>query len=249
MARRPIEISLFGGDLDLTPQVSDPSWVSEYGEFWVGVAALVAALIGVCFAVRAYLDTRDSLVTAQEGLRIAQKEHDAFMKQLTARADFKLTVERIDLPWGKLPPELTGRGASKRILMFRLGVQNSGNRAAGPTILNFIMGPDPEIAYWSTVNGKRKEEDDVPQDVTPTPDEELKGSLDGEAPVYLARIIERVSLKGVLIFHVVMVVDTHDLEDSSFEVRFTAQADELPDDVEDRSMQIRVEGVYFEPLI
>lgn len=255
MARRPIEISLFGGDVDLTRPLPDPPWITQYGEFWVGVAALVAALFGVGFAVKAWLDARDSLATAEEGLatakeglRIAQKEHAAFMKQLTARADFKLGVEKIVPPWGDLPLELINRagGTSMRLLMFRLSIQNSGDRAAGPTILNFIMGPKPDIAYWSSVNGRPKK--DAPQDVIRTPDEVLEGTLEGEDPVYLARVIDRVSRKGVLILHVAMVINTDKVEGTSFEVRFTAQADELPDDVEDRSKQIRVENVLLEPL-
>ena len=134
----------------------------------IGVAV---AVIGVIIAIAAYkVATRsrdiaqDSLTAAQKSLNATQDtlniarqehaqsvvEHQEFLRQLQAHADFAVTAEL--LPDGGDTYILTATAA---ILRVQVGLQNTGDREAGETRVEVLVPGGLRNVEWTDSRGAR----------------------------------------------------------------------------------------------
>ena len=112
---------------------------SETGPaFWVTVAALVVAAIA---------------------LFIAFREHRVFMRELGARAKFRLIPS---VPGASEPGYTIRTDANNVQVRVVFGLKNDGNKAATATILNVLVGRENVVSLrWCGPNGE--DLDSVPQ--------------------------------------------------------------------------------------
>ena len=154
------------------------------------------------------------------------------MKQLRARARFKLTVDS-----DRFDGDVYETDADSVSMTLRVGLDNVGDKAAGHTVLNVLVPASHSFFAWSAQNGTRK----PPDQDQPLPTSEVLKTPDGPelAAMWITKTVARVALRaGLVTWFIVQVPVPCELP-----VRVVAQSDDLPDDQEqvkcDRTFHIR----------
>ena len=203
----------------------------EEAQVAIAGGGVLLATIGVVFAGLAWR-------SAQRNLAIAQTEHKEFMRQINARADFDLKVEIANLETAEdggldLPPN------TDHLVRFRLGVTNSGNKAAERTGFNFLFPARFRTAEWTDNQGRKSTEASSVAEVA-DPTDTLPRLPHGEEIHYLQRTVPEIRRKGHFITYVNLYLPANAFPEGAFSVRFKAWADELPDGVEERIEELTV---------
>jgi hypothetical protein len=176
-----------------------------------------------------------ALGIAAWALGMSFSEHREFLARLRARADFTGTVKfpPADDTDGDIVTLVTeGNGGTIRI---EVGLKNQGNRAAGLTVLNLIAPAWTRNSLsWSGPQGQAL---DVRSPPAPT-DEQLTDPTGASTDaVYLALELPRVARRPHYVKFARLNFDVAVGGERWLPVRFTAQADELPDDVDELSVR------------
>ncbi len=180
---------------------------------WLAAGALAVALGALCIAVR---------------------EHRVFMRELNARANFAITLELLNFP------DAVVRSTSSVVfLRLKIGIKNTGRKAARTTILNVVF---PQFIHSIRWSGPQGEETDPPPPIHPTA-ETLPGPGDGIPARWIAREVPRIGLKPHYVTHVNFRVEIPTDEPLSVPLKVKAEADELPDAVDEvvATLPVRVE--------
>jgi hypothetical protein len=204
---------------------------------WLGSFARIV-LANICDVFRDWNATTTSIVIAAIALGISawalgisNREHKEFMNRLRARARFELSIA---VPGGKeVEPGqwLLVTDGSVVYVRVQLGFKNIGERAAGPSLLNVVVPSGLSDFKWCGPGG---EDVDTRSHVAQTPERLTDGSRDGVPGQYLSMEVARVARRP---HHLKFIRFAVRLEGLNAEVvvpvKFTLQADELPDDVQE----------------
>jgi hypothetical protein len=211
-------------------------------ELWVALASLVVAVASVIVALRAARDSKRSadatdraVALAHDEVEMARKEHDEFLRGLRARARFRLSLR------SRPEPEdgVISVDASTVQVRVEIGLKNEGDRAAGETVLN-VVAPRHVLDFrWCGPQGEA-----VPDAGPPAETPEELSDAQGRAwpGQYLSKILPRVTRRSHYATFVSLGIVVPRTGERSVPVKVTAQADELPDDVDEavEHLMIRV---------
>jgi hypothetical protein len=171
--------------------------------------------------------TLAALAIAAIALGITLREHREFLRRLRARANLRVTLSAKDAD----AHGVILMGGSAGTVIGRVGVDNKGDRAAGPTTLNLLAPRRLSNFRWCGPNGE-------PVPGLPNPEalpESLPDAEGGEIEAeYISVEIPRVGLKSSHVrffsFYVNLREDGGDVV-----VPFLARAsaDELPEDIDE----------------
>ena len=193
----------------------------------VAIIGLVVALLGIAIALAAWK-------IAHESLKIAREQHQEFRKELLATADFNLTIEV------EGHDDLVETDADRIRLVWRLGIKNTGTKAASDVGLNFLVPKQLGNFSWfsagtsgilnANVVGAEQRRHDT-SETLPAGSEQVAGQF----------IDKTLSRLGLRTHHVSKAEATVVLpkpgDERVIPVKFKVWADELPDDVDDRSIR------------
>lgn len=134
-------------------------------EFWLSLAALLLAGVAGWYAKRSADSTAEALSLARDEVNMAKTEHAEFLRQLRARARFRLLPR-------PLYPEPDDDGvirvdASTVRVLVEFGLKNVGDRAAGETVLNVLAPRSVSNFRWSGPRGEETPPDAKPAADTP----------------------------------------------------------------------------------
>lgn len=187
---------------------------SETGPaFWVTVAALGVAAIA---------------------LFVAFREHRVFMRELGARAKFRLIPS---VPGSSEPGYTISTDADAVQVRVVFGLKNDGNKAATATILNALVGRENVVSLrWCGPNGE--DLDSVPQSGETR--EDFDGDGDEIPAWWLPLDVPRVAKRPYYVKYFAFLVAVPTEGEATVPVRLKAQADELPDDVDETVQTLKV---------
>jgi hypothetical protein len=216
-----------------------PVECSNYGaigpEFWLSLAALLLAGVAGWYAKRS-ADAADAAVgLAREEVKMARAEHEEFMRQLRARARFRLALRTTPAPDddGVIRENATVVNVRIEVIL-----KNEGERAAGDTVVN-VVAPRHVGLRWCGPRGEQLA-DATPAAETP---EEL-ADADGRtwSGEYLKLTFPSVTRRAAYSRFAALSVEVPREGVRSVPLKVTAQADELPDDVDEEveCLMIRV---------
>jgi hypothetical protein len=170
--------------------------------FWVTVGALAVAFLAL---VMTFFQFRQ------------------FLKELRARARFRLTLTPLDVD----RDGVLRTAAEVGIVRVQLGIENYGDRAAGETVINVLVPEEAEELSWSGPEGEELEGEDVS---FPT-SERIRASDGMEyAGKYLAMVLPRIGTNPSHVLYFKFKISL------PAEIRFTVplrvrvEADEIPAD-------------------
>jgi hypothetical protein len=175
---------------------------------------------------------------ASNSFSILKDEHEVFKAELNARADFRLSIETLN------KGSIIGTSQPEVQLIWKLGIKNTGDRAANDVGINFLipeqgirdlLWTDEAGTLWPATASDRL-----------TTSEELPGS-DGTAwpAQYLAKTVGRFTKRTNHVLFARAIIKTPGPGESRVvPVKFKVWADEMPDDVEDRSVTYEVRFDY-----
>ena len=176
-----------------------------------------------------------ALLIAAWALRMGHTEHREFLARLRARADFVGTVKFPQAAdTGDEVVTLVTEGNSGNIRI-EVGLKNEGDRAAGFTVLNLVVPAWARHSVrWSGPLGEELGTRSPPAET----DEQLTDPA-GETTgaVYLALELPRVARRPHYVKFAWLQFDVQPGGERWVPVRFTAQADELPDDIDEISVR------------
>ena len=158
---------------------------------------------------------------------MAREEHQAFLQEMRATADFDLTVELDDVVGNVI--ETT---ADQFALVWRLGIKNSGEKAANDVGVNFLIPQGIPGFAWRTARtdahtvGAAREIELTPEILTASDGAESQAQ-------YLATKIDRIDLRTHHVLRAEATMRPAGAE-TIISVKFKVWADELPDEVEAR---------------
>jgi hypothetical protein len=121
---------------------------TEWPALIVGGIGIIVALISAVFARRALKEAADATDAAEASLRIAQEQHAEFVKNLTARADFKLWIR----PGGN-SPETIETVLTRTPLEWLIEVENIGGKAARQVAFVFTAPRSVANLRWVELEG------------------------------------------------------------------------------------------------
>jgi hypothetical protein len=201
----------------------DPHWI-EYVAAFGGLAGVALALVAALYAKRSADATDEAVSLARDEVEMTREEHNEFLRQLQARARFRL-VPRPIYP----QPDKDGvlrSDATTVTMRVEIGLKNHGDRAARETVINVLAPRHLESLRWSGPNGEKLAE------ANPAPSGETLTDADGHVhdAQYLALILPSVTRRSVYVRYFVFDVELPRDGITSVPVRVTAEADELPDD-------------------
>jgi hypothetical protein len=183
---------------------------------WPTVLALIFAAIAAAIATRSLL--------------IQATEHKRLTRELAKRADFEVTVRPTGDQYtnvGRDSASLVVR-ATFVILRFEIGLRNIGQRAAAHTVLNVLAPDSYGDLTWTLSNGGKRENLQAPAMKTSESLEQGRGSW------WISEEIERIALRTPKLRHIAFAVQVPTDGELTVPLRIKAQADDLPDDVEER---------------
>jgi hypothetical protein len=201
----------------------DPHWI-EYIAAVGGLAGVLLAVVAAMYAKRSADAANHAVSLARDEINMAKAEHSEFLRQLRARARFRLTLRILE-------PEPGQDGVIRALgsvrVLAEVGLKNIGERAAGETLLQVIAPRNVANFRWSGPKGEARPDLlaalETPEELT---DDNGKVHL-GQ---YLDRGIERVTRRTYYVAFFAFDVETPPTGVRSVPVRVTAEADELPDD-------------------
>lgn len=188
-----------------------------------------AAYIGLVVAFLSLAVAFAAWRVSQNSLKIAREEHRVFLRQLNARADFELTIEGKDHG-----PEIVTYAEEVKVV-WKLGITNSGQRAAADVGINFLA---PQLGVeglvWTEETARFVSSQRAAERLTTT--DELPASDGTSWPAqYLVQTLDRLSRRTHHIsFAMATLVSPPPGESRIVPVKFKVWSDELPDDVEAR---------------
>lgn len=169
-------------------------------------------------------------------LGISFSEHREFLATLRARANFVGTVkfpQADDDGEGPIATYITtGTGGQ---VIIEVGLKNNGQRAATVTVFNLVVPAWAKSRLRWT--GARGEELGEPSRVAPTDELLIDPTGATTESVYLALELPRVARRPHYVKFAALQFDVPVGGQRWIPIRFTAQADELPDDVEELSLR------------
>ncbi|HEX5308065.1 MAG TPA: hypothetical protein VFW38_03185 [Solirubrobacteraceae bacterium] len=178
------------------------------------------ALVGVVAAVIA-------AVCAFVALAWSRSEHNEFLRRMRARARFVITLQAImSEPAVEVDDPLAVSAAAGQAFeqMLEIGLTNTGDGAAGPTVVNVLVPAYVRVFVWTTA-GSRVTSDQRDSRET----EETLTQGDREVPSrWISCEVPRVSTRTPVLLHFRLNVDAFA---QRVPVRVKVQCDELPDDV------------------
>lgn len=172
----------------------------------------------------AFWVTIGALLVAAAALIINAREHRVFMRRLSARARFDVSVETVGAD-SEGVFRTTGTGGTIRV---SIGVQNTGEVAASETLVNVVF-PRGTGVEWCGAQGEPVGDRRYPAD---TPGEALH-KPDGRELTetqYLADTWDRIGLRPHYVKFVKFMVNVPDAGEAAVPLRVRVEADELPDD-------------------
>jgi hypothetical protein len=177
-----------------------------------------------------------ALIVAAVALFIAFREHRAFMREVGARARFRLIPSVV----GSSEPGYTMRTDETNVeVRVVFGLKNDGNKAATATVLNALVGRESVVSLrWCGPNGE--DLDSAPQADTTREDFEANGN---EVPAWwLPLDVPRVAKRPYYMKYFTFLVAVPTAGEVTVPVRLKAQADELPDDQDEavKTLTVRV---------
>jgi hypothetical protein len=202
------------------------------GEPTAAYIGLVVAFLSLAVALAAWR-------VSHRSLQIARDEHRVFLKQINARADFDLTIDIVDR---HLPDDGAIESSEEEIeLKWQLGIENSGDKAALSALINFLVPTDISASLaWITQNGLSVP-DPHRQHGPMSTAEELPAADGTRHPAhYLVKEVPRISLRGARVGFATAQIKTpaNPGEERIVPVSFRVESDDLPDDVEDRRIEL-----------
>jgi hypothetical protein len=205
--------------LSAVPLVRCANCSTSTGDHLARIGVIVAG-IGVIIAVIA-------LGVAWAAWKIAHREHKEFMKQLNARARFKLTAHALNAAPVPDSVEVPHRGATSARI--QIGLANTGTRAAHATTITVLIPLRIGGFKWTDSGGSSLLG-------TPRPIDE---ELDGEPCQSLTTEISIVKLKASEVVRWVEFRVDRDMH--QVPVLIKAQSDDLPGDEAVLDYRISVE--------
>jgi hypothetical protein len=182
------------------------------GTDWVALGSLIAAIIAALIAGVA--------------LAWSRSEHNEFLRRLRARARLRVTltplqaspVPDLDDPLAVMAQD--GLGYEQ---LFQVGVENYGDGAAGPAVINVLVPANVTVLYWSDGTGRRL---DVPSGPLDTAETLTRDGVEVSAR-WISTELRRVSTRTpqLQFFKVGVAADVNRMP-----IRIKAQCDELPDE-------------------
>lgn len=173
-----------------------------------------------------------ALVVALAALWMAWREHREFLRRVKARARLEVTL-RVIQPDTARDDGLIEIGGNAGTIVVELGVKNTGEKAAGPTIIN-LLAPEYAELRWSGPRG---------EDLGPDAKQRLASgamylvSQNTVVPErYLSKEAPRISLRSGHVTHASFYVTLGQSQELKVPLRASAQCDELPDDVDEASV-------------
>jgi hypothetical protein len=213
----------------------DPHWI-EYVAAFGGLAGVALALVAALYAKRSADSTDQAVQLARDEVQMAREEHNEFLRELRARAKFRLSLRT----WpGPDADGVIREDATIVHVRVEIGLKNDGAQVAGETVLN-VVAPRPLAGFrWCLPNGGLVPDARPPAD---TPEELTDDEGRPWPGQYLDKTIARVSRRSHYAAFVLVSIDVPRDGVRSVPLRVTAQADELPDDIDEEvaSLMIRV---------
>jgi hypothetical protein len=201
------------------------------GDSTITAIGLAVAFLSLAVAFAAWRISHRSL-------DIANTEHQEFMRQLNARADFELTLY-VDSPaledGSVLESEQPVAG-----IRWEMGIHNSGDKAANDVGANFLIPADLDRDFfrWVTQSGESRNDDPAKTGPMTTPEELLASDQSRHPAQYLIREVERQTRKGDrLLFAFAQAKMPPHGEERKLPFKFKVWSDDLPDDVEERTIE------------
>jgi hypothetical protein len=180
----------------------------------IALAALIVAVVAAVFAgVSVYW---------------AHSEHIEFLKRLRARAKLRVQLTAIEnpAPGTDDPLAVAAEPGHEFDQIFRIGIANDGDSAAGATSIDVLVPATVRNFEWCDGAGRPLDQQDTPIDTG-----EKLPRESGEAPaIWISKEIRRVSTRGGVVCHFKLLVDRNE---RCLPIRIKAQCDELPDDIEE----------------
>ena len=177
--------------------------------------------------------TLAALLVAAGALGIAFREHRVFMRELAARAKFRL-IPSID---GADADNTIRTNADSIQVRGVFGLKNDGDKAAGTTVLNVLVSRTAHDLRWCGQQGEDLSD-------APKAGNTLEDFGDGHevAAYWLAWDVPRVARRPYYVKHFAFWVDVPRAGEVIVPVRMKAQADELPDDIDEEveTLQVRI---------
>jgi hypothetical protein len=182
--------------------------------------------------------TVGALLIAGVALVISAREHREFMRQLRARARFRLTPRVL----GANERGVIETGGSVRHVRVEIGLKNIGDRAASATVINVVAPRRLESLRWCGPKGEDVTDPALRQTAETA---EVLTDVEGRRfeAEYLARELPRVGRKMDYVGWITFAVAVPPEGETSVPLRVTAQADELPDDIQEVSERVMVRVV------
>jgi hypothetical protein len=178
------------------------------------------ALIGVIAAVIA-------AICAFVALAWTRSEHNEFLRKLRARAHFAITLQAITSApaVGTDDPLAVSAPVNQEFeQVFEIGLSNTGDGAAGVTVVNVLAPANVAGFGWATAGGTMASHQ---RDVRETDETLNRGA--GEVPAkWIAYEVAQVSTRTPVLLHFKLTVGP---VVQCVPIRVKAQCDELPDDV------------------
>jgi hypothetical protein len=206
------------------------------GDSTVTAIGLIVAFLSLAVAVSAWR-------LSNKSLGIATTEHRVFMERLNARADFELNCYVVSPPLNDGVYETT---ASVFAIKWQMGITNSGEKAANDVGVNFLIPHErtvPKSFGWVTQANQRI--GDAGRVMTTA--EELVATDGSRHPAhYLILEIPRQTRRTAgVIFATADLKSPPPGEEIAIPYKFKVWSDDLPDDVEARTVEgeIRVRRV------
>lgn len=189
-------------------------------ELLVGLGAFGAAVIGLYFSYRAH--------------RHRTRQHQA-------RARFDVKIRTVDAD----EEGIRWTDADTQITRIAIGVKNTGEKAAGETLVNVVVPRSLDYVRWSGPSGE-----EIPDGKQTADTAELLPDATGNPAIpskYLASTWPRVGLRPhyekYVTFPVELPARKSGLRQATVPVRVRVQADELPDDLDEYALDYTVRVV------
>jgi hypothetical protein len=213
-------------------------------EAWAALilAALsfVVAIAALVYAKRSADAAAATLALARDETKMARAEHEEFLRTLRARARFKLRF--------RFTPEADEDGVIRTggtVIRMRIEIllKNEGERTAGETVVNVVASRGMGLR-WSDPRGS-----ELPDATAAAETPEQLTDAEGKVrpAEYLAVTLPKVTLRSWYAKFATLYFDVPAEGEMSVPLRVTAQADELPDDIDEEVEHIMLRVARSRP--
>jgi hypothetical protein len=156
----------------------------------LGALGLVVALVSAILAYRAMKASDESATAAQRSLEISEQQHEEFMREKRARADFEVSLNLVGHPSG-----LVETDAGRIGLTWALQVTNVGDKPATYVAVNF-EAPDSitDLRWASGENDSLMTQKAGPHQRPDRPISTADGRYSYPSQ-FLSKIVDRINLR------------------------------------------------------